>query len=177
MITAFLLALAASAGILIHFALTEPPVLPDLTSLQSLAPVTPAPRKSPPSQPSPARQVAPRQPTTTKAPNAEFPTKEIDKLTAALEFRLRSEEFAFDALPYDAPTAEFPLVLVEQYIREPYRTRDMELDSRLSASEADILSRMNADIHGTPRPPPTTPTPPGPSGPPEPPPEESKSGL
>ncbi|MEI6148292.1 MAG: hypothetical protein WCS01_04290 [bacterium] len=97
----------------------------------------------------------------------------------ALRFRLKPEEFAFDAIPYAAPLAEFPLVLVDQRSREWYLTRDMEMDSRLSPAEADILDRMQTDIHGGGGKPPRGPPkpPPGPPGPPEVPPEESYSGL
>jgi hypothetical protein len=190
MLGAFLLVAVACGGIILHFTLAETVPMPDLANLQSLAavtpsslrPVTPAPPASA-ARPSPLGQSTPAQPSTlpalqptaTKAPNADFSEKMTDGLNTVPEMLLRPEEFAFDALPYDAPVAEFPLVLVDQYFRDPYMARDMEMDSRLSPSEADIITRMQADISGTPRPPPVTPPPPpGPGGPP---PEESNSGL
>jgi hypothetical protein len=195
MLAASLLVAVACGAIILHFALAETTPIPDLANLRSLAAVTPSSLPVAPSQPlsadqtSSRRQPAPAQPsarpavlpTATKVPNADFVGGVPKELISVLELRLRPEEFAFDALPYDAPVAEFPLVLVDQNFRDPYMVRDMEMDSRLSPSDADILARLQADIHGAPRPPTVTPLPPpgpgGPGGPEVPPPEESNSGL
>jgi hypothetical protein len=88
--------------------------------------------------------------------------------------------FAFQALPFDSPLAEFPLELSDEHLPETPPIRDMLLDSRLTPTELDILDRMRADIVGAPppvpAPPPTVPEAPtevpsvGPSAPVTPPP-------
>lgn len=180
---AVLLAAVACLAIVLHYAFTEPPVIPDLTELSHLHPAVPTASGTPPPQPGsgdPSAATRPQTPPTLspapKAPSADFSTKVDDSLKMALRFRLKPEEFAFDAIPYDAPLAEFPLVLVDQRSREWYLTRDMEMDSRLSPAEADILDRMQTDIHGGGGKPPSGPPKP-PPGRPEVPPEESYSGL
>lgn len=82
--------------------------------------------------------------------------------------RLEPEYFVFMPLPFDAPLAEFPLVLVWQKNREWYRIRDFDLDGRLSPTELDMLGRTRDGFFGDLRPP---------GGGELPSPEESPSGL
>ena len=127
-----------------------------------------------------------------KLPMAEFVHEKIKGVDTRAEFtsgmtafrtvlppaKLAPDMFVFSTLPFDAPVAEFPIVLVWQKNLEWTRTRTGD------RSGGGPSGLAGGTIYGkTPPPPVTPPTPPGPPGPPEPPvpptppPEVSKSGL
>lgn len=88
--------------------------------------------------------------------------------------RLASDDFPYQNLPFDAPVAEFPLVLVWQ--------KQLELDQirEMSGSSADPMLDMRNNIYRVPGNPPGPPPgpPPHPPGPKPPkPPVESNAGL
>lgn len=89
--------------------------------------------------------------------------------------RVASDDFPFQELPYDAPVAEFPIVLVwqKQLELEPI----LEMDRSATPSEKDALLNMRQNIYRVPGPPPPGPPPPGPKPKPGEPPVESNAGL
>lgn len=170
MVAALLMAFLACVGIVVHFTLSAPPVIPDLASLGTLPTIVPGAPKAtgplsqiPPSGP-PQPQATPSLP---PAPKIESQAELDKQLRESIRFRLKPEEFVFDSLPHDAPLAEFPLVLVDQRLREWYLTHDVMSPNGVEPSER----------HGPPPKPPPRPPPGPPPGPPPEPPEESTSGL
>jgi hypothetical protein len=107
-------------------------------------------------------------------PKAEFVAEFVKDRVELPPAKLAPDMFSFDVLPFDAPLAEFPIVLVWQKHREWYVTRDTDLEGRL----ATPLATPSA-LSGRPRPPPVPPPPGGGGGGPSPipPTPESPSGL
>lgn len=186
----------ACSLILAYFTVLAPTTeMPDAMNLKAKPGTTPGPVLSAlgPAEKSPEPQKAAGTPsaapppvefTAGKAdaigPKADFSIKTDVVLTVLPPARLAPEMFAYSSLPFDAPLAEFPLVLVGQKYLEWYKTpRDP-----LGASAGGIGS---SPIYGRPPPPGTPPTPPGPprppppqpppQPPPKPPPEVSTSGI
>jgi hypothetical protein len=189
--------------ILAYFTVLAPPVeMPDLTRLKaapavpgalsaSPGPITPAPATQEPATRPPEPQPAPGS-VSAAPPPVEFGTGKADVLGPKTEFglnpagiravlpsaRLAPDMFAYATLPYDAPLAEFPLVLVGQKYLEWYKTTSEPIGVSAGIGSASIYGRP-------PTPPGTPPTPPGPPPgpppkppkPPKPPPEVSTSGI
>ena len=110
---------------------------------------------------------------------AEFTSSKTSFRTVLPPAKLAPSMFVFSTLPFDAPIAEFPLVLVWQKNLEWTKTRTGD---RGGAGAPSPLSP--GVIYGKTPPPPVTPPPINPPGPPEPPgpppappPEVSYSGL
>ncbi len=188
------------ALIMAYFTVFAPKVdMPDLSKLQgtpapqedkptSQEPITPAPADQPTvqqaAQGTPAAAPAPVEFGTGKAadvgPKAEEDTK-LDTIKAVSPAaRLAPDMFSYSALPFDAPLAEFPLVLVGQKNLEWYKA-----PREVIGGSPGGIGTAPLSIYGRPPSPPPKPTPPpgggGPPGPPEkppkPPPEVSTSGL
>jgi hypothetical protein len=176
---AILISLVTCGAIITYFQF-QPPVVPDLAALASLPVITPSipastTPQAPVATPGDASQLgAPQQPGAPQ-PTAEFDAQGAgDRFTATRPDQLLPEMFAFDSLPFDAPVAVFPIVLVDQKVRSTEFVRDMEIDPDMSPDEASIIEKMRVDMSGPiPRPgttPGTGPTPGSPG-------EESASRL
>lgn len=165
-VLALVLAIGACGGIIWYYETQTPSVGADLSALASVPAVTPAPASSAllPGT-TPAAPGTPPAPATSlpggAQPKAEFNASlDAAGTIVALPDRLVPDMFAFDSLPFDAPVAEFPLVLVDQRVRTVDFVRDMELDPSMRQSEQQIIDQMRSDITG-PVPSATTPTTPG----------------
>ncbi len=178
-IIAAVLALIACGAIIGHFIARAPTGDPyrRIADLQSIPRLAPMPLPVAPDMPSPAvtptptPEPAPPVPTVVPPPPPPPPkTEPAPKVIVVPPRRLLQELFVYMPLPFDAPLAEFPLVLVWQKNRDVYRIRDFDMDKRLSPTEWDMLSRTRTTLFGDN--PPTNPPPRPPVSP-----EESPSGL
>ncbi len=138
----------------------------------------------PPGVPNPtpliSAQAAPQTPTNIP-PAVQFKAGPEDN-DAIIAARFAEPDFAYARLPSDAPTAEFPLLLVSQRDRDLNKIQDLTMDGSLSPSELDMIDHARAGFFGTPtssRPAAAPGRPGGPGGPtpPIPTPVESPSGL
>lgn len=132
----------------------------------SLSPSVVTPGELPPGEVGPASKPAAK-PELTGAAKPPPPVKAAPSVkTVQKDKALTTPEFAFQALPHDAPLAEFPHVLAWQKRRDWYKTRDLDMGGNGPPTPPPD------GLRGVPKPPPVPPTPPV-----IPPTPESPSGL
>lgn len=158
-VAAIVLAVLACVGIVAYFA-TRPPSEDPLAALMRLrsearslapSPVPPAPVVPPvASAPSvnPPTLEAPIGPPPAVPPPPAPKVAEIPKESPPLPIRvvlpprrLQPEEFVFSPIPFDAPLAEFPLLLVWEKTREGYNIHELDRQA---------LDRMKANFFRVP---------------------------
>lgn len=166
---------------------TPPPQEPQPATPQEPPPARPreqqpsTPRESPPATPRKLETAAPPvefEKTQIKdmAPTADFNSRELAPKNLLSTTKLDPEMFVFNTLPYDAPLAQFPLVLVWQKNLEWYKTVGGRTAGSIAPPSGNIYGRPPSRPPTPPNPPPNPPPKPPPE-PPKPPPEVSTSGL
>lgn len=171
-----------------NFITPAPAISPLALTLKPATPVQVAPQTPPPQEPKPETPrkletapppVPPSEFPKTKikdvAPTADFNSRELAPKNLLANTKLAPEMFAFNTLPYDAPLAQFPLVLVWQKNLEWYKTVGGRIAGSIAPPSGNIYGRPPSSPPTPPEPPEPPPKPP--PEPPEPPPEVSTSGL
>lgn len=148
---------------------------PDMDALDAAQKASSETDLTPPSTKPKPSELTDGKPKVTELPSTHIGTDGIHSTYPAA--RVAPDMFPFQSIPFDAPLAEFPLVLVGQKNLELYKVPR-------TPGDGGMPEGPGSSIYGRPsgRPvPPTPPGPPGPPGPPTPPipptPPVSRSGL